>query len=165
MEIINSFFCSISVFFFSNIFTLLLLLIFTFLLYYYVISKLNYIVKVLFFTFVALIVAGGMVHVFLPSKEDAMSPIIIASYYLGPIEFLVTLSLLITILFSKFDYNVNPILVNLNSKIDAEKVTEEKKTPVKKKRVIKIKSDKKIEKKKPTKVSKDDKKVKKERKK
>ena len=117
--IINSFFCSISAFLFSNIVTFILFILFSYLMYYYVIKKLNRISKVLYLIFISLIIASGIVLVLLPSKEDVMSSIVINSYYFGPVEFLIILLLFISMLSSKYDKKVYKTNENINiMKID-----------------------------------------------
>ena len=125
MELINSFFCSISVFFFNNIFTFLLFFIIGILLYLLIISKLSKITNIIFFTFLIEIFAGGLVIFFL--RKNCLSSTLVSSYYLGFLELVTLICLVISILF-------NDLLVPDIGKSIPKKRTlvKNEKTPVKK---------------------------------
>ena len=135
LNIINSFFCSISAFFFNNIITFILFILFVFLLYFLVISKLNNMTRILFYIFITLIVASGIVLILLPSKENIMSSVVIDSYYFGPIELVIVLLLFISMLLSKFQKNI-VTENNTGSKIKLNNIEiNEKKKKVKKEKI------------------------------
>lgn len=133
-SVINSFFCSISAFFFKNIVTFLLFCLLSYFLYFYVIRKLNKTSRILFYIFVALIISSGIVLILLPSKENVMSSHVINSYYFGPVELITILLLFVSMLSSKCDNKVyNNNLEGKKVKIDNIEIKEKK--PVRKKKV------------------------------
>ena len=153
-SVINSFFCSISAFFFKNILTFLLFCLLSYFLYFYVIRKLNKISRILFYIFIALVFASGVVLILLPSKENVMSSHVINSYYFGPVELVTILLLFVSMLSSKFDSKV------YNNNLEAKKIKvtnieiEEKKSIRNQETKRKVKEDTKEKKKSPKKVTK-----------
>lgn len=145
--IINSFFCSISAFFFNNIFTFTLFCISCLLLYYLIFKRLNKVSKIFYFIFIALIFASGIVLLLLPNKEGAMSSIIVKSYYFGPVELFTIIILFISMLLSKYDdkvYNINAKVSNIEIANKKENKSANKKEKLKKKTTKKKENKKKV---------------------
>ena len=133
-SIINSFFCSISAFFFNNIITFLLFGLLAYMLYYIVIRKLNKLSKILYFIFIVLVFASGIVLVLLPGKENVMSSCVVNSYYFGPVELVTIILLFISMFLRKSDEKAYSISNSDNSSIKLDNI-EKKERKIKKKEV------------------------------
>ena len=118
LSLIESFFCSISAFFFKYLFTFVLFIAVSYLIYNYFIKRFNRITNILYFIFLLMVTAGGIVLVLLPSKENVMSPHVITSYYLAPLQLIVLISLFISILLSTDN--------SISKKVIKKKVTPKK---------------------------------------
>ena len=126
--IINAFFCSLSSFFFSNIFTFLLFAIIVCAMWYLVIKKCNDITKIAFLALVAAIVAGGLVVGVFLRKEDPISDTMVSSYYLGVIELLASIAVVAGIILSAFEKDKKKVVKKKDViKVVKEEVKEEKK--------------------------------------
>ena len=122
--------CAISAFFFKNIFTFALFLLAAYFLFKYVIQKFSNITVILYILFMICIFAGGVVLSLIPSKEDILCPIMINSYYIGPLTFAIFIALIVSII-----VDLISMLCNKNK----DKNKKEEKTIKTKKNVKKIK--------------------------
>lgn len=95
---IDLIFCAISAFFFKNYLTFALFLLLGYFIFKYFINKLNNITIIIYILFLISIFAGGVVLSCIPSKEDVLCSTMINSYYLGPVAFVLFVSLLVSII-------------------------------------------------------------------
>ena len=90
--------CAISAFFFKNIFTFAIFLLTVYFIFKYLIQKLSNLTIILYLALAVSIFAGGVVLSIISSKEDITCPIMINSYYLGPLAFSLFIALIISII-------------------------------------------------------------------
>ena len=96
---INLLLCAISAFCFKNIFTFLLVLVLAFVIFNYVIKKMSNTTILLYFLNILVVLIGGLVIWLLPNREGIIPNIIINAYYLGPVEVVLFISFLISLVF------------------------------------------------------------------
>ena len=123
---INLLLCAISAFCFKNIFTFLLFAVIVVTLYHFFIKKLSDITNLLYFLTVIVILTGGLVIWLLPNKENIIPSIIVDAYYLGPVEFLLFIALLISIVFDVIYLKQNKKVKNRIVKKPVKKIDNEK---------------------------------------
>ena len=99
---VNLAFCAVSVFFFKNFLTFAAFLLFGYLLFKYLIQKLSNISIILYLLLIISIIASGIVISLIPSKEDVLCPIMVNSYYLGPVVLTLLIGTIISIIVDIF---------------------------------------------------------------
>lgn len=143
---IDLLFCAISMFIFKNVFTFILSMGAGYLILNYLAKKLSNVSIILYVCFFITLIVGGFVLVLLPDKENKLSNVVIDSYYLGTIAFLILVALLISIAIDLFKD------INKMNKKTHKKEIKEKKEPVRKEEIKEVKEIKEE-----TKVKKDNK--------
>ena len=121
-------FCAISAFFFKNFLTFAMFLLLGYFIFKFFIQKLSNITVIIYLLLMITIFAGGVVLSFIPSKEDILCPTMINSYYLGPLTFILVISLLVSII-------VDLIKLPRNKVIEKEEKKEKKKVKKTKKKI------------------------------
>ena len=133
--------CATSAFFFKNIFTFALFLFAAYFIFKYLIQKLSNFTVILYLLFIICIFAGGIVLSLIPSRENLMCPIMINSYYLGPVTFTLFIALVISMIVD--------IIIMIKSNSDEDNDKKEKKTIKEKVEETKKEIKEKVTKKKP----------------
>ena len=95
-------FCAVSVFFFKNFLTFAAFLLIGYLLFKYFIQKLSNISVILYLLLIISIIASGIVISLIPSKEDVLCPIMVNSYYLGPVVLTLLIGTVISVIVDLF---------------------------------------------------------------
>lgn len=95
-------FCAVSVFFFKNFLSFAAFLLIGYLLFRYFIQKLSNVSIILYLSLIVSIIASGIVISLIPSKEDVLCPIMINSYYLGPVVLLLMISTIVSVVVDIF---------------------------------------------------------------